>query len=127
MNLTISLLHLEHTESIDQKIKEKSEKFDKFFPKGCDIKWTCHVKNGEHFAECKIIGPRSQFLASAKTDSLYKTLDKVVLKLEKQIQKHKELSKERIKKHDEKVFLDPEHAWSEYDDDLEGENFDEAS
>lgn len=127
MNVTISLLHLEHTESIDQKIHEKSAKFEKFFPENCEVKWTAHVKNGEHFAECKVIAGRASFMASAKTDSLYKTLDKVVLKLEKQIQKHKEVSKNRIRKQDEKVFLDPENAWSEYDDDLEGENLNEAS
>lgn len=116
MNLTISLLHLEHTEAIDQKIREKSAKFEKYFSEGCEVKWTAHVKNGEHFAECKVIGPRSSFLASGKTESLYKTLDLVVGKLEKQIQKKKEISKKHIRKMDEKVYLDPEHAWSEYDD-----------
>ncbi len=124
MKVEIAFLNLEHTEALDQKIKEKSERILKFFP-DAKAKWTCSVSNGEHFAEVKINGPRSQYYASAKTKSLYKTLDKVIHKIEKQIAKHKDVSKVRIRKEEEMVYLEPEKAWLEYD--YEEENLTKAS
>lgn len=123
MRTTISFMHLEHTEALDSKIHEKSEKLQKYFKEEIEIKWTCSVSNGEHYAEVKLLAPRAQYNASARTDCLYKTLDKVVGKLEKQMHKKKEVSKNHIQKREEKVYLEPEAAWGEHED----EAYNEAS
>lgn len=117
MKVTITFLHLDHTESLDQRIRQKSEKIDKYFPGRSHIKWTCFVKNGQHYAEVTVHAPRSSYHATAKSETLYKSLDKVVDKLEKQVNKKKEKVKNRIhRKQEQKIILDPEAAWGEYED-----------
>lgn len=98
MKVTISFLHMAHTESLDQKIKEKSKKLAKYFKKDPHVKWTCSVKNGVHTADVSVQGPKGFYQASSKTSCLYKTLDQVIHKLEKQIMKEKDQVKLRLHK-----------------------------
>lgn len=117
MKVTITFLHLDHTESLDERIKEKSEKVGKYFKGRSHIKWTCFVKNGQHFAEVTVHGPRSTYHATAKSESLYKSLDRVVDKIEKQVAKQKEKTKNRIhRKQDQVVIMDPMEAWGDYEE-----------
>jgi len=124
MKVTISLLHLEHTESIDERIHEKSEKLAKYFNGHTDCKWTCWVKEGNHYAEIDISGPTFRYHAKADSDSLYKTLDKVVHKMDRQLSKKRDKQKSKIhrrkgSKTGELVILDIEQAWTDLDDDLD--------
>ena len=58
MKLKISFKHLEHTPSLDQRIKEKSEKFEKYFQGNTSVQWTCWVHHEEHWAEVKVHGTK---------------------------------------------------------------------
>jgi len=124
MKVTISLLHLDHTESIDKRIQEKSEKLAKYFNGNIHCKWTCWVKEGNHYAEIDISGPTFSYHAKADSDSLYKTLDKVVHKMDRQLSKKRDKLKNKIhrrkgSKTGELIILDIEQAWSDRDDDLD--------
>ena len=121
MKITITFLHLEHTESLDERIREKSQKLKKFFQGEPHIKWTCYVKNGRHYAEVSIHGgKKSNYHATAHSENLYKTIDLAVEKVEKQLHKHKDKVKNKIhKKKKEKVILEPENAWIEQPDDFD--------
>lgn len=117
MKLTIEFLHLEHTEALDQRIKEKSEKINKYFNGQSHLKWHCYVKDGQHFAELHINCAHSNFHAKAHSENLYKTLDIVVDRLEKQINKKKQKVKNRIhRKGEDVVIVDPDTAWLDYED-----------
>ena len=96
MNVTISFKHLEHTPALDERIKEKSEKLDKFFGGNLDVKWVCWVDEGKQWAEIVLHGPHFDCFARAGSDDLYKSLDLVVQKAERQVQKHKSKRRERI-------------------------------
>lgn len=96
MKLTISFKHLEHTPSLDQRIQEKSEHFEKFFQGNTNVQWFCWVHNNVHWAEVKIHGPKFDFFAKASADNMYKSLDLVVDKIERQFEKQKGLRRNKI-------------------------------
>lgn len=119
MKLTIEFLHLEHTDALDQRIREKSERFKKYFEGESHLKWHCFVKNGEHHAELHINCANNNYHAHGHSDNLYKTLDIVTDRLEKQINKKKQKMKNKLhRKGEGLVVLDPEVAWLDRDDDF---------
>lgn len=124
MKVTISFLHLEHTPSLDQRILEKSEKMKKYLDGKTELRWRCYVKDGQHYAEAHLHGPRFNFKATSHTESLYKSIDKTVQKMEKQLTKKKEkMRSRRADSHANLVIHDPSNAWEEYDED----NFDDIN
>lgn len=99
MKLKISFKHLDHTPALDQRIKEKSEKFEKYFQGNTSIQWFCWVHNDEHWAEIKVHGPKFDFFAKGCADNMYKSLDIVVEKMERQIEKKKDINRNKLHSH----------------------------
>lgn len=128
MKIVSSFKNLEHTDSLDQKIHEKSQKLQKYFEGNFEVQWTCFVReDGAHCADVKLIGPSFEYHASGHADSLYKTFDLVFSKLVRQVQKKKEKWKGHInQKHSpsvKEVLLQEqkkdEEYWENYfEDDL---------
>ena len=96
MKLKISFKHLDHTPALDQRIQEKSEHFEKYYHGNLNVQWLCWVHNEEHWAEVKIHGPKFDFFAKASADNMYKSLDLVVEKIERQFEKQKSLKGNKI-------------------------------
>lgn len=102
MKIVSTFKHLEHTPALDQKIEEKSMKLKKYFDGNLEVFWTCSVKNDvDHQAEIKLLGSGFEFHATGNSDSLYKSLDLAISKVEKQVQKKKDKRRDKIHhKHD---------------------------
>jgi putative sigma-54 modulation protein len=96
MKLTISFKHLEHTPALDQRIQEKSEKLAKYFEGNLSVHWICWVHQDKHWAEIKLHGPKFDFFAKASADNMYKALDLVIEKMERQMEKQKDLKRNRL-------------------------------
>lgn len=96
MNLKISFKHLKHTPALDERIKEKSERLSHFFEGSINVTWVCWVNGDEHWAEIKAHGPNCDFFAKACADNMYKSLDLCVEKIERQLDKQKDLYKNKI-------------------------------
>lgn len=96
MKLKISFKHLEHTPALDERIHEKSEKFEKYFQGNTSVHWFCWVENNKHYAEIKVHGPKFDFVAKAASDNLYKAFDLVVDKMERQIEKQKDIKRNKM-------------------------------
>ncbi len=96
MKLKITFKHLEHTPALDQRIKEKTQRFEKFFQGNINIQWICWVKDDKHWAEMKVHGPKFDFFAKAFADNMYKSLDLVVEKMERQIEKQKDMMRDKL-------------------------------
>jgi putative sigma-54 modulation protein len=96
MKLTISFKHLEHTPALDEKIREKSQRLEKFFDGNFTVDWVCWVEDTQHWAEIKVHGRKSHFFAKGSADTMYKVLDVVVDKMERQLEKHKDMITEKI-------------------------------
>ncbi|MDH5581350.1 MAG: ribosome-associated translation inhibitor RaiA [Bdellovibrionales bacterium] len=121
MKITISFKQLDHTPSLDDMIRKKSEKIAKYLNGKTEVKWTCFVKNQVHFAEITLLGPDVYYNATASSDNLYKSLDLAVEKIEKQISKKKDKLKNKIhRRRDSLQCLEPENAWTDYDEETEG-------
>lgn len=99
MKLKVSFKNLEHTPALDQKIQEKSERFSKYFNGNVSLGWVCWTGDQGHWAEIKMVGPDFEFFAKASADNLYKCLDLVCNKLERQVEKKKDKIKNRIHYH----------------------------
>jgi putative sigma-54 modulation protein len=88
MNLTLTFKHIEHTPALDEKIREKAEKLEKYLESNMNVKWTCSVDGELQTSEVEITGHKgAPFFASSTSDNLYKTFDDVVQKVSRQIKK----------------------------------------
>jgi putative sigma-54 modulation protein len=99
MKLKIFFKNLEHTPALDLRIKEKSEKFKKYFQGNTSIHWFCWIQDNQHWAEIKVHGPKFDFFAKASADNLYKSLDLAVDKMERQIEKKKDIKRNKMHSH----------------------------
>ena len=86
MNINITFRHMEHTPALDTMIREKSEKFTKWFGANTDVRWTCWKEGDDHFAEVTVLAGRDEYFAKAHADVLYKTFDLILHKIQNQIQ-----------------------------------------
>ena len=78
MKITIEFQHLEHTPALDERIKEKSERLNKYLDGNTHIKWHCYTAEQDHHAEVSLFGLGQEFHAKAAEDNLYKSIDKIV-------------------------------------------------
>ena len=85
MNVNITFRHMEHTPALDQTIREKSEKFSKWFGPQTDVKWTCWTEGLDHCSEVAIHSGHQEYFAKAHADDLYKTFDLVIHKIQNQL------------------------------------------
>lgn len=85
MNLNITFRHMEHTPALDQIIRDKSEKFSKWFGPSADVHWTCWTEGVDHCSEVSISAGAQKYFAKAHADDLYKTFDLIVQKIQNQL------------------------------------------
>jgi putative sigma-54 modulation protein len=85
MNVNITFRHMEHTPALDEMIREKSQKFSKWFGTQAEVKWTCWVEGTEHYSEVWVAAGSREVFAKAKDEDLYKTFDQVIHKIQNQI------------------------------------------
>lgn len=128
MKVSITFKHLDHTPALDERIREKSKKLEKYLEGKSDCKWICFVKSGVHYAEISLRGAHFDYFAVGTSDNLYKSLDVALEKMERQIGRKKDKLKNKLhrdKKREDLICLDPENAWTDYEEDSEGysENF----
>ena len=99
MKLKVSFKNIDHTPALDQKIQEKSERFAKYFDGKVSLSWVCWTDEQSHWAEIKMFGPGFEYFAKAPADNLYKCLDLVCEKLERQVEKKKDKTRNKIHHH----------------------------
>lgn len=119
MKIISSFKHLEHTPAIDARIESKSQKLKKFFEGNFEVHWTCYIReDGQHCADVKILGPAFEYHAGAHAENLYKSLDLVINKLERQVHKKKSKWKSNIS-HKHKVGVkDQQLAQAQWDEEF---------
>ncbi len=97
MRIKTTFRHLDHTPALDERIQMKSEKLLKYFEGNINLHWTCYVKeDGSHCSELHAFGSGIDFHASAQSENLYKTFDKVINKIERQVHKRKDKLRNRV-------------------------------
>jgi putative sigma-54 modulation protein len=99
MKLKITFKQLDHTPALDERIREKSEKLEKYFQGNISVQWLCWVEDNKHWAEIKVHGPKFDFFAKACADNMYKSFDLVIDKMERQIEKQKDMKRNKMHAH----------------------------
>ena len=96
MRLNISFKHFKRSSAVEERIREKSERFIKYFYGWAKMSWLCYEKDKTMWSEVNIVSPDGDFHAKAHAENLYKSFDLVVEKLEKQIAKKKDKFKNKV-------------------------------
>jgi putative sigma-54 modulation protein len=96
MELIVSYHNMESSAGVESHIREKCEKLKKYLDGNFKINWTCEVNKLEHKSHVTITGKDMNYHADAVEDNLYKTIDSVLAKLEKQVAKKKEMMTNKI-------------------------------
>lgn len=87
MNLNITFRHMDHTPALDNVIRDKSAKFEKWFGQAASVKWTCWKEGVDFCSEVTIQSGQHEYFAKAHDNDLYKTFDHIVHKIQNQVNK----------------------------------------
>lgn len=85
MNINITFRHVEATDSIKGYAQEKVAKLQKFLRRPMEAKVTLSIEKHEQLAEVRISSGSEHFEAHEASTDLYSAIDKVIDKLERQI------------------------------------------
>jgi putative sigma-54 modulation protein len=120
MKLTISYKNVKHSEAVEDRIKEKTYKLEKYLGPDTVVKWTCYSKDHTHWAEILVFGQTFEYHAKAHHENLYKSFDLVTAKIYKQLSKKKELWKNKIHtKRKRPEIVEPDMVWTDYPEDYD--------
>ena len=113
MRINITGKHMDVTQPIKDLIEKKMKKLDKFFDEDTGVKVLLSVEKDRNIMEATIHFDGIIIRAEDYTRDMYKTVDKVIKKLEKQILSHKSKLSSKLKKgafKDEDKYDDIESA-----------------
>ena len=99
MELRISYRHIDSTPSIEERIREKAVKLKRFFHGKINVDWICYVDRDAHHSEVTVSGNSFRYHASSADDTLYKTIDDVINKLHRQLERRSDKVKDKIHRH----------------------------
>ncbi|MEK6625683.1 MAG: ribosome-associated translation inhibitor RaiA [Bdellovibrionota bacterium] len=91
MEVKVHFTNLEPSASVETIIQEKVAKLKKYFEGRFSVHWNCSIEKDNHTSNVTLLGKNIELNAHAKTDNMYKTIDVVMEKLEKQLGKRKEV------------------------------------
>ena len=90
MNLHLTGHHLEVTPALRDYVQAKLERITNHFDNVIDVKVTLTVEKLKQIVEVTLHVPGSDLHAECSDDDMYKAIDKLADKLDRQVLKHKE-------------------------------------
>lgn len=94
MHVTVTFRHMESSDALRKYAEEKSERLNKFLNEPIEIHWVLSVEKIRHIADTTVVANGATIKAQSDTQDMYSSIDTVVDKLEKQVRKHKEKTKD---------------------------------
>ena len=119
MQTSVTFKNLDPSETLKSYVGEKLDRFDKFLDNPAEANVVLSVEKFRHIAEINIIGDRLNIIGKEETNDMYSAIDMVLDKLEKQIKKNKQKTRERrggIKSGLERMAQGPENPIEEAGD-----------
>ena len=99
MKLTVTGRNIEVTDGIRGHLQSKMEKTIHELSEQADVHVSLSVEKYRHFAEVTVKTKGFSVHSNEETDDLYASIDNALVKIEKQLRKHKEKTQDlRIKK-----------------------------
>lgn len=105
MNIKLTGKNIDLTDGLKERVDDKMSKLDKYFNKDVDAQVTLKVQKLDQIAEVTIPLKGTILRAEVKDKDMYNSIDTVVGKLEKQLQKFR--SRLRDKHRDDNIFVGP--------------------
>ncbi|MCK5882191.1 MAG: ribosome-associated translation inhibitor RaiA [Bacteriovoracaceae bacterium] len=96
MEVKISYRQLESQPQIEERISSKASKLKKFFNGKMHVNWTCSKDGDMHHSDATVRGDHFEVHATCSDSNLFKSVDEVADRLEKQIQRKNEQIKEKL-------------------------------
>lgn len=90
MKLTVTGRNIEITDGIREHLKNKMDKTIPGMGEEADIHVALSVEKHRHFAEVTVKTKGFSVHSKEETDDLYASMDNALIKIEKQLRKHKE-------------------------------------
>ncbi len=105
MKLTVTGRNIDITDGIREHLQSKMDKTINELVEKADIHVALHVEKHRQFAEITVKTKGFTVHGKEETDDLYVSIDNALLKVEKQLRKHKEKAQDlRVKKGSQSKF-----------------------
>jgi len=92
MNIAITFRHMVGTDAVKQYAHDKIAKLQKFLRQAMSAQVTLSVEGLEHIADVSISSGSHHFHAKVRSEDMYASIDKVIDKLDRQIEAEKSAS-----------------------------------
>jgi putative sigma-54 modulation protein len=95
MQTSVTFKNIDPSDNLSQYVGHKLDRFDKFLDNPAEASVVLSVEKFRHIAEINIVGDRLNINGKEETVDMYSAIDMVLDKLEKQIKKNKDKTRER--------------------------------
>ena len=95
MQTSVTFKNLDPSENLKAYVRDKLDRFDKYLYNPAEANVVLMVEKFRHIAEVNIIGDRLTINSKEETEDMYSAIDMVLDKLEKQIKKNKQKTRDR--------------------------------
>ena len=97
MRTVITGRHMDVSPALHERVDKKLKKLDKYFGGNTEAHVFMHVEKGHHSMEATIVYDGITFRAEETSDNMYKSIDSVLKKIDKQIKHHRSRLEKRLK------------------------------
>ena len=95
MQISVTFKNLPPSEHLKTYVKEKLDRFDRLLDNPAEASVVLSVEKFRHIAEINITGDRLNLIGKEEINDMYSAIDMVMDKLEKQLKKGKQKTRER--------------------------------
>jgi putative sigma-54 modulation protein len=95
MQTSVTFKNIDPSDHLKSYVSEKLNRFDKYLYNPAEANVVLSVEKFRHIAEINIIGDRLNINGKEETEDMYSAIDMTLDKLEKQIKKNKQKTRER--------------------------------
>ena len=95
MQIDVTGQHIEVTPALKEHVNNRFQKLKRHFDQVGSVHVVLKVEKLRQIAEATTLLEGNRFFAEAETEDMYGTIDALLTKLERQIQKHKEKNIQR--------------------------------
>jgi putative sigma-54 modulation protein len=95
MQTSVTFKNLDPSEHLKSYVRDKLDRFDRFLNNPAEANVVLSVEKFRHIAEINIVGDRMNLSGREEINDMYSAIDLVLDKLEKQIKKNKQKTRER--------------------------------
>jgi putative sigma-54 modulation protein len=118
MQTSVTFKNLDSSEHLRNYVSDKLNRFDRLLDNPAGANVVLRVEKFRHIAEININGDRMKINGKEETEDMYSAIDMVLDKLEKQIKKGKEKTRERRSKAKARNQINSGNRMAETDEDL---------